>query len=259
MLDRDNGAGQLRYFGGWISERRRAMDPKHSDETMDMLDAIIHVYTPAFQVMQAAVAQRWSFAIGHFPSEIRSDSEPPASVDKRSEVIPIDGLLGLYDPASLQITVFQKGIERVSEILGVRASDLDIIVTLHEWAHGLIHLGLTEQERLKVIMEPSSWDTHLATTSAWFRELDPILHERLAQLLTYHGLKDLSGQRTNPKAVPVLERISIAFEQLMRRQSPEYQIQAYLGIPRSRIIESLSLLKDRTLVGASAWDTVIRW
>ena len=229
------------------------------DETMETLEALVEVLQPEFQVVQSAVARRWTFALGHFPSVVKSDAEPPLRVDRRTEVIPIDELLGRYDPSRMEITIFLKGIERASEILNVPPSHLERITSIHEWAHGLLHVGFSVGEQMTLTTEPSSWNARLADATSWFRELDSVLHERLAQLLTYHGLSDQKPSARSPKAIAALNSIATSFDQLMRRQGPEYQIKDYEGVPRSRIVDSIGLLKGRTLVGVKAWDTVIRW
>lgn len=191
--------------------------------------------------------------------EIESDEEPPIHLGVHPDVIAIDGVLGHYNPGTQQITIFTQGINRVAEILDARVADLTLVVRLHEWAHALLHVGLTEGERLRITQDESLWPEYLARATAWFRALDAPLHERLAQLLTYHGLCSLQAEAELPEAEAALERIARVFDRLTRRAPSEYQIDNYTGVSRGRIVSSIRPLKSGTLIGAPAWETVVTW
>jgi hypothetical protein len=228
-------------------------------DSLKLVEAMAQVWQPPFQVIQRAVDQEWIFPVTHHPSEIESDDEPPVLLGERSEVIAIDGLLGLYSPDTLQITIFRKGISRVAELLNARVADLTFIVRIHEWAHALLHVGFPEAERLQLTKQESLWPKHLAAATGWFRTLDAPLHERLAQLLTHHGVCSLRAAATFPQAQGALERIARTFGDLTRRAPSDYHIDKYTTVPKGRILSSVRLLKSGGLVGASAWETVVTW
>jgi hypothetical protein len=95
--------------------------------------------------------------------------------------------------------------------------------------------------------------------NSWFSALDDNLHESLAQLLTREGLRWLRDKATIPDSQAKIDQIQVVFEQLMRRAPSAYQIDKYASAPKNRIIDSVRLLKSGGLVGADAWDTVVRW
>jgi hypothetical protein len=168
-------------------------------------------------------------------------------------------VLGLYTSSTQEITIFRKGISQVAEILTVSPDDLKLIVRLHEWAHALLHLGLEETDRMSVLRDESQWPKREARMNIWFNALDTNLHERLAQLLTRESLRWLKDNATIPSAQAEIDRIAGVFEQVMRRSPSAYQIDKYGNAPKSRIIDSIRLLKSGGLVGTDAWETVVRW
>ena len=212
-----------------------------------------------FQVVQSVVDQRWAFAVRHCPSEQESDEDPPLRPDERAEIFPIDGFLGVYTPEQQQITIFSKGIARAAELLDLEVSDVTMTVRLHEWAHALIHVGLSEQDRLRVTQDESLWPDMLATATASFHRFDRGLHERLAQLLVHHGLRSMRAAATAPEAVAILDRRTRAFERLTQHSPTDYRIDRYLSLGRERIVESIYLLKSGGIVSLAAWDTVVTW
>jgi len=221
--------------------------------------ALSQVMQPPFQIIQRVVNNHYQFAIAHSPSEVHSDDEPPFRLTAEAEVIPIDRVLGTYDPDVQQITIFRKGIDLVAEILKLRPRDVEFVVRLHEWAHALLHIGLPEAERISVTRDESLWPSCLARSNDWFKGQDPHLHEALAQLLTHHGLGWLRSQTTLPEAQATVERISHVFERLTAAAPGEYHIDQYSGSPTNRVVESIHLLKVATLIGFDAWKTVMTW
>lgn len=223
------------------------------------LDVLGEALKPPFQVVQAELSNEWIFPISHCPSEVQSDAEPPIRIGANPELIEIDVVLGLYKPNEQQITIFSRGIKQVAELLGAPPVDLAFVVRLHEWAHAVLHTGLTDDERLRVTADESLWPECLSRSTAWFVGLDTLVHERLAQLLTYHGLRSLRAEATHPEAQATLDRIARNFDSLTRRTPVRYRIDHLLGAPKGRIRAGIRLLKDNTLVGASAWETVMTW
>ena len=232
------------------------MDPT---EFVMSLDVFAEVRRQPFHIIQAAVDNQWMFADGHMPSETFSEADPPISLADVTDGIVIDGLLGQYNPSTQEITIFRKGIDHVAEILKVSPEGLTQVVRIHEWAHALLHLGLEKDDRMSVLRDESQWAERLTRLSIWFNGLEANLHESLAQLLTREGLRWLREKATILEAQAKIDRIQVVFEQLMRRAPSAYQIDKYDGAPKGRIIGSVRLLKSGGLVGADAWDTVVRW
>ena len=223
------------------------------------LDVFAEVRRQPFHIIQAAVDHQWIFADGHMPSETFSEADPPIRLTDVTDGITIDGLLGLYNPSTQEITIFRKGISHVAEILKVSPKDLTQVVRLHEWAHALLHLGLEKADRMSVPGDESRWAERLARLNIWFNALDANLHESLAQLLTREGLRWLREKATIPEAQAKIDQIEAVFKQLMRRAPSAYRIDKYDSAPKNRVIGSVRLLKSGGLTGADAWDTVVRW
>jgi hypothetical protein len=224
-----------------------------------MLDTAREVAKPPFQIVQDVVDRKWTFAIHHFPTEQQSDEEPPFRLGVKADTIPIDELLGRYEPDYQKITIFRRGIKEVAQRLSLGELDITRIVRLHEWAHALIHIGLSQGERLRVTGDEMLWPGLLALGTATFHRLDRGLHERLAQLIVYHGLQSQRSDAIVPEAQQALDRILAAFDMLAQHAPNDYRIERYTSVPRNRIVTSIGLLKDGGLVGFAAWDTVIRW
>ena len=230
-----------------------------STEFMRLLDVRTQVMRMPFEILQGAVDHQWTFAMGHEPSEIFSEEDPPIRLTDQAEEISIDGMLGLYDANRQEITIFLKGINHAAEILRASPDDLKLIVRLHEWAHALLHIGLEKADRMSLLRDESKWVERAARMNTWFNSLDSNLHESLAQLLTREGLRWLKDKATIPDAQDAIDRIAGVFERLTRRAPSAYQIDKYGKIPKSRIVGSIRLLKSGGLVGTDAWETVLTW
>jgi len=226
---------------------------------MEALDAHCEAFKPPFQVVTKVVEYTWTFADNHFPDEVASDDEPPIKLGKRLDAIPICGFLGLYNPQEQLVTVFNTGVKRAAEAIGCKPHDLRLVVRLHEWSHALLHIGLEKDKRQAVTSDDAMWPSRLTEANDWFKTLDTELHERLAQLLTHHALQSLQAEARLQQAQAGAGRLISAFEQLARRQPPEYQIEKYASVPKQRLLGSIRLLKQHTLIGSAAWDTVITW
>ena len=191
--------------------------------------------------------------------EVQSDEEPPVRLDARADIIPIDGVLGIYTPEQQEIKIFKRGIEDAAKRLSLREQDITLIVRLHEWAHALFHLGLPENERFRVTRDEASWREILVSATANFHSLESGLHERLAQLIVYHAVQSLRSESIIPEAQNALDRIARAFEKLMQHSPSDYRIGKYTSVPRKKVVTSVGLLRAGGLVGLPAWDTVITW
>lgn len=224
----------------------------------DIVDVLDQIFKDPGRVIQQELDSRWAFAVRHEPSEDSSDDGPPLQIKDEAELLTIDGMLGQYDPDTQKITIFSKGIDCVAKILSARPEHLRLVVRLHEWAHALLHIGMEEGDRLSVTKDDSLWPEYLKRAANGFRGFDTTLQERIPQLLTHHGLHSLRDA-AQPKARSVLDRIIRTFEKLARRSAPEYQIDDYVSVPKERLAKSIGLLKNGTLIGVEAWETVITW
>jgi hypothetical protein len=230
-----------------------------SAEVLRLMDIVSEVRRNPFYVIQDAIDYELAFGSRDIPSQVLSKKDPPKHLTDRAEEIMIDGALGLYDSRTKKITVFVKGIRRVAEILKVSPNDLKQIVLLHEWAHALLHLGLAKADRQSEMQNDSLWAEHVIRRDSWYNALEPHLHEALAQLLVRDALRWLKDNATIEESKAVIERIQDAFMRLMRRAPSAYQIDKFDNITKSRILSSIRLLKNGGLVGADAWETVVRW
>jgi hypothetical protein len=225
-----------------------------------LMEILGEIFKAPFQLLEKLTEYNDVFAIGKGPSEFTIEQEPPIKMDERSEIIPIDGYLGMYDPQLREITIFNKGIRNASEIIDCIPDDLTYIVRLHEWSHALIHIGLDKDGRLKAVRDDTYWIDLLEKLTSIFLSIETTLHEHLAQLLTYHALSELYQDAEHEEAKDVISRIMTTFQELNKRQPPEYIVDDYLEVAKARIIESISLLKREWLKGSfEAWSTVVKW
>lgn len=201
-----------------------------------------------------------NMGLGHEPTEVYSEDDPPLKLGKTAELIPIDQFLGVYSLDKQQIIIFLRGIREASERLQAKPKHLEIIVRLHEWAHAVFHLGLSQDDRLKVLRDDSYWAIVLNEHTALFKEIEDDLHECLAQMLTLYCVQSLQRNSKTDQGKQILERVEQTFHQLSTRQPAKYRIEDLLDVPRTRILKSIALLRNRALVGKVApWKTVVTW
>jgi len=230
------------------------------EEAITLMDAIEDITKPPFQLIERELKGICSFSMGHYPKEVSVEDDPPVKLGKRAEIIPIDSFLGLYSPDRQKIIIFQKGIREASNILKVNPKHLEIIVRIHEWAHAIFHLGVTEADRLRVLNDDSYWNDILDASTKLFKEIESDLHELLAQILTHQCIQDLKGDSKTDQGREILERIEYTFRHLSSHQPPEYRIDDLLDVPRDRIRKSIGLLRNRSLIGkVEPWKTAITW
>jgi hypothetical protein len=231
-----------------------------SKEAMSVVDALADIYKAPSELLEHVLQRIYSFVMMHPPKEISTEDDPPVKLDKRAEIIRIDGFLGLYSPDRQEITIFKKGIQVASDMLRVNPEHLKIIVRIHEWAHSIFHLGVTEKDRLKILKDDSYWSAVLNTSTQLFKEIENSLHELLAQILTFHCIQDLKQNAKTAQGKQTLEKVEETFHRLSSHQPPEYRIDDLLDVPRDRILKSIGLLKNRSLAGkAETWKTVVTW
>jgi|GEM_PF-3457289 len=224
------------------------------------IDIATEVLRIPFQVLQKVINYQYVFVISKFPKEVPSNEEPPRKLGKGGEIIPIDEYLGLYEPKKMKITIFNKGIENAGNIIKCNPHHLRYIVKLHEYSHALIHIGFSEDDRLRILKDENYWDEQFSRTTQIYISIEDRLHEHLAQLLTHHSLILIREDARYDEAKEALNRMIETFFELNKHQPPEYRVDNYLEVPKHRIIESISLLKKGWLKGVfDAWSTIIKW
>ena len=78
------------------------------------------------------------------PTEIFSKQVPTNSpLSEDDGLIPIDKLYGRYLPESRSIEIFIKSVRRGAQQFGWESADLLKIVRIHEYAHAIVHIGIT--------------------------------------------------------------------------------------------------------------------
>jgi len=93
----------------------------------------------------------------------------------------IDDCLGKYDPAEALILLYIKEILSASKDLQTDPKGLARIVELHEAAHAVVHLGRDADLRTLSVDTLNAFDRGSSVSP---------LHETLAQLLTWHCIKE---------------------------------------------------------------------
>jgi len=224
----------------------------------EFLDIASEVIVSPHGVMQELTG--YSFVIGKSPSEERTNRDPPSEMSKDREIIPIDEYLGLYEPNKMKITIFNKGLRRASEILGCNIEHLGMIVRCHEWAHAIIHVGVTDDERLQASQSDEGWQKILHKHTEIYAGIDDRLHEVFAQLLTYYALQGKEERCTRQVSKNTLDRIIKLFFNLNKHQPTEYRINNLTEISRDRFMKSIDLVKRGNLrLSYGAWETITTW
>lgn len=220
------------------------------------------IWKPPFQLLEDELQGICSFSMRHRPKEFFSEDDPPLKLGERADIIPIDGFLGLYSPYSQEIIIFQKGIKEASDRLRVKPEHLEFIVRVHEWAHAIFHLGITENDRLKIQKDDSYWAVILNANTKLFEGIENDLHECLAQLLTFYCIQSLKRNSKTDQGKQVLYQVEKTFHHLSARQPPQYRIDDLLklNVSKDRILKSIGLLRNKYLVGkVEPWKTVVTW
>jgi hypothetical protein len=121
----------------------------------------------------------------HEPSPLtlmrKSKNREPQREENR-ELIPIDKLLGEYFPDEQLIKLYMTEIHDCAGRLNVSVEALRRVVEFHESAHAVVHLGRDA--------EGKNFNTGAFKMVDGGVDPSP-LHETLAQLLTYHCIKDI--------------------------------------------------------------------
>jgi hypothetical protein len=142
----------------------------------------------------------------------RLEREPQR--EENRELIPIDKYLGEYFPDDQLIKLYMTEIHDCAKRLGVSVEALRRVVEFHESAHAVVHLGRDA--------EGKNFNTGAFKMVDGGVDPSP-LHETLAQLLTYHCIKDI------PELID-------CFEKLDQHQPNAYQKwKNFTHIPLERI------------------------
>jgi hypothetical protein len=161
------------------------------------------------------------------PIEVYSDDRPVLVSRSPSEdpLIPIDELLGRYDPQTQIIKIFHKNVASyASGIFDCAPRDLEFIVRLHEYAHALIHLGVFWKDEPALIRDypdgqQTDWNLFLRRRSEAFGSLPNDVHEFLAQLVSWITVGVV-------KPLSYRDELQELFIALMGRQPPHYILAA---------------------------------
>lgn len=178
------------------------------------------------------------------PTEVYSDERPIFVPQTREEETwrPIDILYGLYEPHSRTIKIFIKNIEHDAYYLfRCYSSDFEFIVRLHEYAHAMVHLGISWKEEGELIRkyppgQETDWAPFLAERTKTYSKLPEEVHEWVAQYFvwTLLGMLGPEHQRTALQDV---------FVRIMDRQPPHYKLSD----------------KVRVKKAPRGWSTVLLW
>lgn len=129
---------------------------------MSDIEALSQVMKPPYMLVSDQAGLVFPHSL--LPDEEVSDLDPPGWAD-RDEHWSIDGLLGLYDSKLQKITTFKKGIDFVAEKQNVSADWLMYIVRIHEWGHGVFHLGIDPASARSLTSVDLASDTPLREVS----------------------------------------------------------------------------------------------
>ncbi len=150
-----------------------------------------------------------------FSTEMPTWTPPPGEEGLR----PIDILYGRYDAVDRSIYIFINRIQQDAPSFDATPSELTHIVRTHEYAHAIVHLGISVDyacDHLSTIgsNHMTDWPTLVARRTEWFGRTTSEVHELLAQAITYGNLA------TDPRA----ERLCRIYERLEAKQPPHYRL-----------------------------------
>jgi hypothetical protein len=147
------------------------------------------------------------------PRVVLSDKAPAIPRSDRDEV-PIDDVLASYFPKRRLVEIYWRNISLLSARLGCPECQLTDIVTLHEFAHALVHLGAAPCSPHAF---PNQARKLLAQRTRWFSRLESSTNEFLAQVLAWLAIHGAArGSRMGALQEPFLA--------LMPKQPAEYRL-----------------------------------
>lgn len=159
------------------------------------------------------------------PVEVYSDHRPDFAPQtaEQEEWIPIDILLGCYEPSSREIKIFIRNIIHFADTVFKRnPSDVEFIVRLHEYAHAILHLGVFWEEEDELIRQyppdkETDWQAFLEGRTAAFYNVPEEVNEWVAQLLVWITLDAVGPEERR-------EELQEVFLTIMEKQPPHYKL-----------------------------------
>lgn len=185
-------------------------------------------------------------------------AETREKVTIKTDCIDIDQYLGCYIPSQAKILIYSENIITSARLIDCTAADLTRIVEYHEYAHAIIHLASSEDERIKALEDKAYIVEGLSHLTQGIQAISESVHEKLAQLITYHAILRLSRDTQNEITKKFAGNLMDSFEKLEKRQSERYQITHLKSVPLERIQLSIKLMKDGALRGdLQTWERVM--
>jgi hypothetical protein len=202
------------------------------------------------------------------PVEVVSEIDPPGWAE-RDERWSIEGLLGLYESKLQKITIFSKGINFVAEKLNVSAEWLQYIVRIHEWGHGVFHLGIDPASARGLTSVELGSDTllrevMLASATNIYEDVDDFVHEQIAQTITLLALEGLRRDATMEESRRACSSLIEMFNALTGRQARKYRLDDLSHLETLRLGERLRdvvrLIHNKAVQGdEKTWNTLMGW
>jgi hypothetical protein len=251
-----------------------AQEPEVPDESKESRPENQKKLLSALKLSGAASVEPWTDlrdVVGYdlngraFPTESVSE-EPFPALPRRIEILPID-LLGKYEPRRLRITIYRVRIQQVASSLDVPPLHLRRVVSLHEYAHALVHVGQHAKTALPSRNSYASHDEWNAAIEAacqqartagarLYRQISDELHEQLAQLLAWQCVRKVAN-RARSVSPEQAQFLVTAFDRLASVQPREYQIDDLKRVPPERVREVFDMLK-RTEIKPTVFMKVLK-
>ena len=184
-----------------------------------------HVHSTHYHDAAHAVAELTrNVVLCGAPTELFSDKMPAFIPQGPTEdgLFPIDVLYGRYSAETKTIEVYIENIRRDYALFG----DFDAflyLVRVHEHAHAVVHLGISENDLMEALKNLGSdgvtnWSAFAESRTRTFLQIDSPSHEFLAQAITYAVAKQ------HPASKHWQERLTDTFLKLEKRQPEKYVI-----------------------------------
>lgn len=205
------------------------------DNPEDIINALSEVYVFSEQIVSEHSKRNWG---AHRVSKVeRSDKDPPNLRSTWTEVIPdFDGVLGEYNNRIRKITLYKKAICWFAAAREWHPMHLEKVVELHECAHALHHLGPASPV-------PAAAETELKQRNLRYRKIPDELKEQIAQLMTLLAIRGQAAAVRHSRAKSHWKTMEQIFVELMRNQSPKYQLsELVLQTKSTRLEEKTNLI-----------------
>lgn len=157
------------------------------------------------------------------PTECFSKKMPVwrSSGTAERDLLPIDKLYGRYCAADRRVEIYVDAIRRDAKLFGAGPDELIYLVRLHEYAHAVVHLGVSNEiasARLSDFGdgETTAWAGYIEHRTERFKTVTEDAHELLAQAITYDALSSLRAE--------LADRMREVFHALEKKQPEIYKI-----------------------------------